>query len=111
MAKENKGEYKEFRNLLRRGIGTKTQKAFAEEIEISKEHLNRLLNNREISRPSIGLLKKMAAHMQMITERMLLNPVDMRSNQSKNAQNAVKSRSQNAYSLLSVWITVVHGSQ
>lgn len=72
MAKDNKGEYKEFRSLLRRGIGTKTQKAFAEEIDISKEHLNRLLNNREISRPSIGLLKKMAAHMQTITERMLL---------------------------------------
>ena len=72
MAKETKGEYKEFRTLLRRGIGTKTQKAFAEEIDISKEHLNRLLNNREISRPSIGLLKKMAAHMQTITERMLL---------------------------------------
>ena len=58
MARENKGEYKEFRSLLRCGIGTKTQKAFAEEIDISKEHLNRLLNNREISRPSIGLLKK-----------------------------------------------------
>lgn len=72
MAKETKGEYKEFRTLLRCGIGTKTQKAFAEEIDISKEHLNRLLNNREISRPSIGLLKKMAAHMQTITERMLL---------------------------------------
>lgn len=72
MAKENKGEYKEFRSLLRRGIGTKTQKAFAEEISISKEHLNRLLNNREISRPSAGLLKKMAAHMNTISERMLL---------------------------------------
>ena len=47
MAKETKGEYKEFRTLLRRGIGTKTQKAFAEEIDISKEHLNRLLNNRK----------------------------------------------------------------
>lgn len=73
MAKEtNKGEYKEFRRLLRRGIGTRTQKAFAEEINISKEHLNRLLNNPEIPRPPIGLLRNMAAHMKTITERMLL---------------------------------------
>ena len=50
--KESKGEYKEFRTLLRCGIGTRTQKAFAEEINVSKEHLNRILNNREISRPS-----------------------------------------------------------
>ena len=49
MAKDTKGEYKEFRELLRRGIGTRTQKAFAEEAGISKEHLNRLLNNKEIS--------------------------------------------------------------
>ena len=46
MAKDTKGEYKEFRELLRRGIGTRTQKAFAEEASISKEHLNRLLNNK-----------------------------------------------------------------
>ena len=72
MAKETKGEYKEFRRLLRSGIGTRTQKAFAEEINISKEHLNRMLNNREISRPSIGLLKKMSGHMKTVTERMLL---------------------------------------
>lgn len=72
MAKDTKGEYKEFRDLLRRGIGTRTQKAFAEELGISKEYLNRMLNNREISRPSAGLLKNMAAHMQTITERMLL---------------------------------------
>lgn len=70
--KNNKGEYREFRDLLRRGIGTRTQKAFAEEVDISKEHLNRLLNNKEISRPSEVLLKKMAAHMRTVTERMLL---------------------------------------
>ena len=72
MAKESKGEYKEFRTLLRCGIGTRTQKAFAEEINVSKEHLNRILNNREISRPSAALLKKMAAHMKTVTEQKLL---------------------------------------
>lgn len=65
-------EYREFRKLLRRGIGTRTQKAFAEEISISKEYLNRMLNNREIPRPSANLLERMAAHMDTITERMLL---------------------------------------
>lgn len=72
MANENKGEYREFRDLLRRGIGTRTQKAFAEEVGISKEHLNRMLNNREISRPTVSILRKMASHMETITERMLL---------------------------------------
>nr|WP_303181830.1 helix-turn-helix transcriptional regulator [Lachnoclostridium phocaeense] len=72
MAKESKGEYKEFRELLRRGIGTRTQKAFAEEVGISKEHLNRMLNNREINRPTISILRNMAGHMNTITERMLL---------------------------------------
>ena len=72
MAKDTKGEYREFRELLRRGIGTRTQKAFAEEAGISKEHLNRLLNNKEISRPSAAILKNMASHMNTITERMLL---------------------------------------
>ena len=72
MAKDTKGEYREFRELLRRGIWTRTQKAFAEEAGISKEHLNRLLNNKEISRPSVAILRNMASHMNTITERMLL---------------------------------------
>ena len=72
MARINKGEYQKFRELLRRGIGTRTQKAFAEEVGISKEHLNRMLNNKEISRPSVHLLKSIASHMQTISERMLL---------------------------------------
>ena len=94
MAKETKGEYKEFRDLLRRGIGTKTQKAFANEINISKEYLNRILNNREISRPSIGLIKRMSSHMQSVTERMLLEscgydvePIEER---TKRCENQIK---------------------
>lgn len=72
MVKESKGEYKEFRSLLRCGIGTRTQKAFAEEVGISKEHLNRMLNNKEIFRPTITVLRSMASHMETISERMLL---------------------------------------
>ena len=72
MGKESKGEYKEFRSLLRRGIGTRTQKAFAEEVGISKEHLNRMLNNKEIARPTITVLRNMASHMETISEQMLL---------------------------------------
>lgn len=94
MAKETKGEYKEFRDLLRRGIGTKTQKAFADEINISKEYLNRILNNREIPRPSIGLIKKMACHMQSVTERMLLEScgydVEPIAERAKRCENQIK---------------------
>ena len=45
MSKEKK-EYKKFRDLLRGGIGSRTQKAFAKEAGISAEHLSRMLNSR-----------------------------------------------------------------
>ena len=62
-----RGEYKEFRRLLRNGIGDRSQKKFAEETGISKEHLNRMLNNKEINRPTADTLAKIAAAMNTVT--------------------------------------------
>lgn len=51
-------EYRRFRELLRKAMGDMSQKAFAERAGLSVEHLNRLLNNAEISRPSKTTLSK-----------------------------------------------------
>lgn len=53
-----KREYREFRELLRKAMGTQSQKAFAEACGLSPEHMNRLLNNSVISRPSKATLLK-----------------------------------------------------
>lgn len=61
-----RGEYKEFRKLLRNGIGSRSQRQFAAETGISKEHINRMLNNKEIDRPTAGTLEKIAAAMDTV---------------------------------------------
>lgn len=66
-----KKEYAEFRALLRRAMGGMTQKAFADESGISVEHLNRMLNNDLISRPSKTTLRKILA---VATD---INPYDL----------------------------------
>ena len=53
-----KKAYLEFRNLLRKCIGNKSQKDFAKESGISIEHLNRMLNNETISQPAVKTLIK-----------------------------------------------------
>lgn len=65
-AASTKGEYKRFRVLLRQGIGTRSQKAFAAETGISYEHLNRMLNNREINRPTRKTLESLAGKMETV---------------------------------------------
>lgn len=73
MAETNKKtNYVKFRELLRAGIGTRTQKDFAAEVGLSKEYLNKMLNATEISRPSRGTLTSLAAHMTHITLSELL---------------------------------------
>ena len=47
-----KKEYKEFQALLRKGIGSRSQKEFAEACGIAPAHLNRMLNNETINCPS-----------------------------------------------------------
>ena len=55
-----KAEYKEFRTLLRKAIGDNPQAVFARKAGISAQHLNRMLNNAEIHKPSIDTLRKIA---------------------------------------------------
>jgi hypothetical protein len=53
-----KKEYKEFRSLVRRGMGARSQKKFAEDCGLSQEHLSRMLTGEKISRPSKVTLSK-----------------------------------------------------
>ena len=56
-----KAKFDSFRGLLRGAICDVTQAEFAAESGISAEHLNRMLNSREINRPSATTLHKIAA--------------------------------------------------
>ena len=46
------GTYETFRSLVKKGIGSRTQKEFAEQAGISRVNLNRVLNAETIARPS-----------------------------------------------------------
>lgn len=59
--------YPEFQELLRKGIGTRTQKDFAEETGITKESINRMLNNELIPQPSKTTLRKIANHVSIVS--------------------------------------------
>lgn len=54
------GKYKEFQALLRKGIGTRSQKEFAEQVGIATAHLSRMLNNKEIPCPAKSTLIRIA---------------------------------------------------
>ena len=62
-----KKSYPEFQKLLRDGIGTRTQKEFADETGITKETINRWLNNTEISQPGKESLQRIAKHVKTYT--------------------------------------------
>ena len=64
--------YDEFRRLLRKGIGTRTQTQFARETGISRGNINRLLNQESFQRPSEKTLLSLASHMHSVTARELL---------------------------------------
>jgi transcriptional regulator with XRE-family HTH domain len=53
-----KKEYLEFKTLLQKCIGTRSQTKFADESGLSQEHINRMLRNDIISRPSKATLNK-----------------------------------------------------
>ena len=73
MASESKkGAYRRFRELLRCGIGDRSQRSFAKEAGITPEHVNRLLNSEIISQPSKETLEKMAAVMNTVSLNELL---------------------------------------
>lgn len=69
---DNKKEYKEFRELLKKGIGLRTQADFAEAIGITRQRLNMFLRSETISRPSAELLRTMAKNMTGVTYRELM---------------------------------------
>ena len=54
-------QYLSFRKVLRKAIGSRSQARFADLAGISPEHLNRMLNGREINRPNNQTLEKIAA--------------------------------------------------
>lgn len=62
-----KKSYPEFQKLLRDGIGTRTQKEFADETGIAKETINRWLNNTEIPQPGKESLQRIAKHVEKYT--------------------------------------------
>lgn len=62
-----KKSYPEFQKLLRDGIGTRTQKEFADETGITKETINRWLNNTEIPQPGKESLQRIAKHVKKYT--------------------------------------------
>ena len=64
--------YDTFRKLLRRGIGTRTQTQFAKETGISRGQINRMLNEKEIQRPSEKTIMILAQHIHSISAEELL---------------------------------------
>lgn len=58
--KQNPAPYEQFRKLLWKAIGPRTQAQFASEAGLSAEHLNRLLNAAHI-RPSFRSMEKITA--------------------------------------------------
>lgn len=56
-------DQEKFRELLRRGIGSRTQKEFAEKVKMSPVTINRMLNDEVISQPRTQTLSVFAANM------------------------------------------------
>jgi len=50
--------------LIKKALGNRTQKSFAEDIQLSKEHLSRLITQKRESPPTINTLVKIAANSQ-----------------------------------------------
>ncbi len=64
--------YKEFRELLRRGIGSRSVQAFAQETGLSRGHISRFLNSQLIKQPTWDTIEKLAAGMHTINVDDLL---------------------------------------
>lgn len=57
------GTFTTFRSLLRRGIGTRTQGAFAEQVGVSRSTVSKMLNLKTIPRPEKKTLEAFASQM------------------------------------------------
>lgn len=64
--------YKEFRELLRRGIGSRSVQAFAQETGLSRGHISRFLNSQIIQQPTWETIEKLATGMHSINVDELL---------------------------------------
>lgn len=62
-----------FKELLKQGIGSRTNTEFAKLAGVSAEWISRTLNKDNIPKPSISTLKKIAPHMDGVTLDALLN--------------------------------------
>lgn len=61
------GKYEEFRKLLKDGIGTRTQKEFADATGIARETISRLLNKEKIPQPSMDTLERIGRNIANCT--------------------------------------------
>ena len=59
MSETEKKEYREFRALLTKWMEGYSQREYALKVGITPAHLNRMLNNQEIVRPSVQTLEKL----------------------------------------------------
>ena len=66
------GKYEKFRELLREGIGTRTQKEFAESTGIARETISRLLNKELIPQPERETLSRISKQIKTCTMNDLL---------------------------------------
>lgn len=71
--KENKFNQKKFRELLKKGIGLRTQKEFAVQAGMSPATINRMLNEDVIARPKIKTLETLASHMHNVSYSELMD--------------------------------------
>ena len=70
----NKGfNQSEFKRLLKKGIGTRTQKEFADVTGVTPITINRMLNDEKISCPKASTLEIFAKHMSSVTLRQLFD--------------------------------------
>lgn len=70
---ENKFDQKQFQKLLRKGIGIRSQKEFAEQTGISPVTINRMLNGEKIARPKMETLTTFARSMSKVSLNELLS--------------------------------------
>ena len=68
MENKNTGfQEKEFKELLRKGIGSRTQKEFAAQTGIAQETISRMLNDTGISCPRMKTLETISSKMTNVT--------------------------------------------
>lgn len=61
-----------FSSLLKKALGTRTQKDFAAEIGLSKEHLSRLINQKLDNPPSMETIQAISRHTTTVSYEELL---------------------------------------